>query len=259
MSDGLPRLGCVPYLNARPLIEGISCHVTEMVPAKLFDAYKNADFDAALLSSIDVISQSHPEVSDGIAIASRGDVYSVVLAYTGDLRKIGKVRLDPSSHTSNALLQIILEEFYDIHPEYVRISDSEDLELDFELPTLLIGDPAISCRNRTSATGVSFLDLGAEWFRFTSLPFVYALWALRKDYTDKKELSGLLRTTKNRGLLRRAEIAARNPNPEFAQRYLTEWIRYDLGNEEKKGLKLFAEFLQKKQLISNQKTEIVYF
>jgi predicted solute-binding protein len=251
VNDSFPRIGCVPYLNARPLLEGVSYPVTEMVPAQLCDLFFEGSLDAALLSSIDVIAAPNPCAVDGVSISSKGDVYSVVLAYQGDLKGIKKVVLDPASHTSNALLRIVLEEFHGIYLEYVQSQEIKFLDFSYDYPTLLIGDRAIEARKRTSALDVHFLDLGGEWYRNTSLPFVFALWSLRDDFTKKSELSDLLRTSKVSGMAKRQEIAAREPDPSFALHYLTESIRYDLGDQEKAGLALFADYLQKKQISIN--------
>jgi predicted solute-binding protein len=258
VNDTIPRIGCVPYLNARPLVEGITYPIRELVPAKLGDAFQAGEFDVALLSSIDVITSLHPYAVDGISISSQGDVYSVVLAYHGDLKGIKKVVLDPASHTSNALLRIVLEDFHGIFPEYVQSLELNFLDLSLEAPTLLIGDRAINERKRTISRDVRFLDLGGEWFRSTGYPFVFALWSLRDCFTKKKEISNLLRSAKIVGLARRAEIAAREKDPEFAQHYLTVSIRYDLGVEEKAGLALFSEFLIKHKFLEKNQ-EIKYF
>lgn len=194
------------------------------------------------------------EVVDGVSISSKGDVQSVVMAYTKDLQGITKVALDPSSHTSNALLRIVLEEFHGIFPDYVQ---SESIEL-YKNARLVIGDPALSFRKKALGSDVRFLDLGGEWFRYTGLPFVFALWALKKDYTNKKEISDLLRSCKSLGLSHRREIAVLEDDPDFALYYLTESIRYDLGVEEKRGLKLFIEYLKKIKIISDKKIETVY-
>jgi predicted solute-binding protein len=259
MNPEAPRVGCVPYLNARPLLEGLTLPIQEMVPAELQNAYIRGDFDVGLLSSIDVISMQNPSVVDGISISSRGAVFSVILAYRGELSSVKRVLLDPASHTSNALLRIILSEFHKLQLEYVRYSDTE-----YGIPTsdstarLLIGDQAVIERNRASNHAIRFLDLGEEWFKYTSLPFVYALWILRNEYPKKKELSEALRSAKEHGLFRRSEIAARYPDAEFALRYLTDWIRYDLGEEETRGLELFAYYLKKHNIVSNVYPIIYY-
>ena len=256
---GIPRIACVPYLNARPLLEGLTHPVRELVPSALIEEFQGGELDVALLSSIDVISMANPEVVDGVAIGSRGDVYSVILAYEGDLQGIDRVTLDPASHTSNTLLQIVLGEFHGIHPEYVQITETNIKNQQISLPRLLIGDPAISFRKRTSGTSVRCLDLGGEWYRQTGLPFVFALWSLRKENTNKRELSQMLRAAKALGLSNLPKIADLDEDPDFALHYLSESIRYDLGEEEKGGLTLFTEMLQKIGFLSDHLNEIKYF
>jgi predicted solute-binding protein len=252
-----PRIGCVPYLNARPLLEGLPYPVRELVPSMLGDAFLEGEFDVALLSSIDVIASPNPCAVDGVSISSKGDVHSVVLAYQGDLDVMKKVNLDPDSHTSNLLLRIVLEEFYGFQPKYVHLKQDITIEDDLLIPTLLIGDRAIETRKRTSAH-LRFLDLGGEWFSRTGLPFVFALWSLKIDYTNKTEIASLLRHTKERGIAAIGRIASGTPDPEFTRRYLGGAIRYELGEEEKLGLELFRDFLVKKGIADIQR-EIKYF
>lgn len=254
MISPAPRVGCVPYLNARPLLEGLPFPVMKHVPAQLHELYLSGELDVALLSSIDVISQEQAEVVDGVSISSRGDVHSVCLAYEGELRDLTKVALDPASHTSNALLRIVLEEFYGVMPKYVHLTEKESNLT----PALIIGDRAIETRKRASSPSLRFLDLGGEWFRNTELPFVFAVWCFRKEFTDKKSVSQTLREAKSRGLSAIPAIAALEGDPPFAEEYLRNHIRYDLGGEEKQGLQLFGESLQKLEISKNHSHSLIF-
>ena len=246
----MPRIGSVPYLNARPLLEGLEYPITELVPARLCEEFQKGGLDAALISSIDVLSQSDATVVDGVAIASRGEVHSVILAYTGELAALSKIQFDPASHTSNALLQIILSEFHGLALDYVQIEALAPLAL----PRLLIGDPAIEFRKQKTSSEIKFLDLGDEWYRYTGLPFVFALWTVRDEFMQKKSLADALRFAKLRGVNRFPAIAAQTPDPDFALRYFTQSISYDLGDAEKRGFSLFQKLLIKYHLISDRET-----
>jgi predicted solute-binding protein len=250
-----PRIGCVPYLNARPLLEGIGYPVTEMVPARLGDLFLEGMLDAALLSSVDVLTMSDPAVVDGISISCRGPVQSVLLAYTGELSDLRSVEFDPSSHTSNLLAQIVLGEFYGHELEYVQLTE----RIKLNPPAVVIGDPALSLSNRLSSHDLKFLDLGEEWVRYTGLPFVFALWTLRTDYSKKSEISELLRRAKRRGLGEINRIADGTADPEFTKSYLGRAIRYDLGEEEKRGLECFRGFIKKMKSDMNNENKITYF
>ena len=234
-------LGAVSYLNTLPLLEGLTFPIKKEVPAQLLTIFNNGEVDAALLSAYDILQMPDAEIVDGIAIGCRGAVYSVILAYEGTLKDLKEISLDPSSHTSNNLLKIILAEFYGLSPKYLEGSSSPDTAL----PRLIIGDPAIAFRKNASC---SILDLGEEWMRFTKLPFVFAMWCLNNKSTQKEYLSTCLQEAKKQGLLRREALAATQPDPDFALRYLTEYIRYDLGAEECQGLDLFKSLLKKHSL-----------
>jgi predicted solute-binding protein len=43
-----------------------------------------------------------------------------------------------------------------------------------------------------------------------------------------------------------ARIASGTADPEFTKSYLGDAIRYELGEEEKRGLELFRDYLEKK-------------
>lgn len=255
MIPNVPRVGCVPYLNARPLLEGLPFPVRKIVPAQLYEVFCAGELDVALLSSIDVISKVQSEVVDGVSISSRGDVFSVVLSYEGELKDITKVALDPASHTSNALLRIVLEEFHGVVPKYVQLTD---LKFNF-LPNLMIGDRAIKTRSRTSNASVRYLDLGGEWFRNTGMPFVFALWQLRNEFTYKSYLSEAIREAKRRGVAEIPKIALFEEDPAFAEGYLLNHIRYELGDEEKRGLALFGDYLQKLNIANNNINSLIYY
>jgi chorismate dehydratase len=255
VSTQATRIGCVPYLNARPLLEGIGFPVTERVPAQLCDLFAQGMLDAALLSSIDVLTQPEPAVVDGVSISCRGPVRSVLLAYDGELSDLRAVQLDPASHTSNVLARIVLEEFHGFSLEYVHISERKSLEP----PAVIIGDPALSVSKRPSQSGVKFLDLGQEWVNHTGLPFVFALWTLRKEFTKKSSLSVALRKAKEHGLGSLTRIASETPDPEFTRSYLGGAIHYDLGEAEKRGLALFADYLIKWNLSEFSPIKIKYY
>lgn len=235
-------LGAVPYLNVQPLLYGLSCEIRKETPSQLWKIFQQGEVDAALLSSYNAFHLEEPAIVNEIAIASCGAVYSVVLAYEGKLKNVKQILLDPASHTANHLLQIILKEFYGLTPTYVTAEASSELTL----PRLLIGDLAIAFRKRARC---SFLDLGEEWFRFTKLPFVFAIWCLSKKCRNPKGVAKQLQQAKREGLFRLKELALQQPDPDFAFRYWTEYISYELENEEWKGLRLFGKLLKQHHLM----------
>ncbi len=238
----LPRIGSVPYLNAAPLTYGLEDEVMLIPPAKLADMLRADQLDAALVSITEVLFHDDYDVLDGIAIASHGEVKSVFLAHRIPLDQITEVHCDPASLTSVNLLRVLLAE-RDRHPTFIPLDNYEDAyERD---AVLLIGDSAITFL-RAAHPQYTLWDLGKAWHALTSLPFVYAVWALRRGRHDEI-LRQHLRDAKTGGLTHLSEIIdlRREFDAPFRRAYLGGHIRYDLGDAEKQGLAKFIELLRK--------------
>ncbi len=254
MSDFLAsyRIGSVPYLNARPLIEGLEGRVSLDFPARLAERFAAGELDAALVPVYEAVERQSAMIADGIAIAARGAVFSVFVAHHGPLAAQETIALDPASRTSNHLLQCLLAEFHECEPAYLPAPTDADGA------RLLIGDAAVQFRRERGAEGWEFLDLGAEWMRCTGLPFVFACWVLRDDVRDPEKLAARLRAVKQDGLAARERFVAESSDPAFTRRYLSEFIRFDLGPEEKRAVALFAALLRKHGIVASAAAQIRY-
>ena len=224
------RVGSVAYLNARPLVETLGERVEFAVPSALSRRYAAGDFDAALVPVFAVLERGGGDIADGVAIACDGEVFSVFLAYRGELGAVRSIAMDPASRTSVNLLRCILRGF-----RGMDFAETADVVGENQA-RLVIGDPAIAFR-ATAGAGWRILDLGAEWKRLTGLPFVFAAWALGGNFA---ELAELLRRAKRDGIERIDEIASREDDQSFTRDYLTRFIRYDLGVAEKEAVAVFA-------------------
>ncbi len=231
------RIGSVPYLNARPLIYGIEDQVTLAVPSRLADLMYRGQFDAALIPVAEILLHDQYEITDNIAIASRGPVRSVFLAHREPIEKLKRIAVDPASRTSVGLLRVLLKARYGIEPEfYPRPSGAKLTEHE---AMMLIGDEAIWYATRGGAQPV--WDLGEAWWELTGLPFVFAVWALQQ----RVSLGPLLRTAKANGLAHLEEIVqdSTEATVEFRREYLTRNVCFELGDAEKKGLRRFQQYL----------------
>ncbi len=238
------RIGSVPYLNAAPLTRGLEGDLTFATPAKLAEMLRRDELDAALVSLTEVLLHDRYDVLDGIAIASLGEVYSVFLAHKKPIEEIKEVFCDTASLTSVNLLKVLLAE-RGLKPEFKPLEDySTAPEKDF---VLLIGDPAIDFQ-RAPHTHEIF-DLGTAWMELTGLPFVFAVWALRRGI-ENAELRGELRSSKRLGMESLDEIILdREEYDEDFRRDYFEWhIQYHLGEDEKRAIEKFCQLLQKHNL-----------
>jgi chorismate dehydratase len=235
------RIGSVPYLNAVPLTRGIEDQVIFATPARLAELLRRDELDAALVSITEVLFNERYDILDGIAIASLGEVYSVLLAHCVPLESVTEVFCDPASLTSVNLLKVLLAE-RGVKPEFKPLPDyASASERD---AVLLIGNPAIDFQRATHVHEI--FDLGTAWYELTKLPFVYAVWALRRG-AENAELRRELRDAKKFGLKTldylietRAEY-----DEDFRRDYLGWHVHHHLAEDEKRGIAKFCELLRK--------------
>ena len=177
----LPRIGGVPYGVGAPLLAGLdrdpSVQFLAAPPTTLIAQLHRGELDAALVSSIEAARRPGYRVVAELGIACKHEIRSV-RAFVRRDRPIRSVGLDQSSATSVALLRLLLAR---VHAAAV----AADVQFATIAPTttpdalphdvvLLIGDPGL----RADPGARAVWDLGAEWRRWTGLPFVFALWLL---------------------------------------------------------------------------------
>jgi predicted solute-binding protein len=235
------RVGSVAYLNAVPLTRGLEDQIVLATPAELAGMLSRDELDAGLVSVVEVLFTDRYDILDGIAIASLGEVKSVILAHRQPLEEAREIYCDPASLTSVELVRVLLAE-RGIKPEFKVLPGYDFAQLpDY---ALLIGDRALDLLLGPHSHEI--WDLGAAWYELTKLPFVYAVWALRRGI-ENTPLRRYLREARDFGLDTLDSII-RNRNDytqEFRQDYLSWHIHFHLGSDEKRGLVKFMELLRK--------------
>jgi chorismate dehydratase len=235
------RVGSVPYLNAVPLTRGLEEQIIFVTPSKLAELLQRDELDAALVSVTEVLFNDRYDILDGIAVASLGEVKSVFLAHRQSIDQVEEVFCDSASLTSVNLLRVLLAE-RGLRPEFRPLASYDFLALpDY---ALLIGDPALDFLRGPRQHEI--WDLGATWYEMSGLPFVYAVWALRRG-VENARLRRQLREAKSFGLdTLDSIISSRSEyDYDFRKDYLGWHIHYHLGTDEKRGLAKFIELLRK--------------
>jgi chorismate dehydratase len=235
------RVGSVGYLNAVPLTRGLEEEVIFATPAKLAEMLQRDELDAGLVSVVEVLFNDRYDILDGIAIASLGEVKSVLLAHRKPLSEATEIYCDTVSLTSVQLLRVLLAE-RGLNPQFKPLATYDLAALpDY---AMLIGDPALDFALAPHEHEV--WDLGAAWFEMTSLPFVYAVWALRRS-VQNAELRRLLREARDFGLDTLDSIIRTRTeyDYDFRKDYLSWHIHYHLGSDEKRGLVKFIDLLRR--------------
>ena len=224
------RIGGVPYGVGAPLLEGLEADpgidFIRIPPSELVRDLRDGTLDAALVSSIEAFRRPGYSTVAGLSIASKGPARSVrAFKKPGPIRSVG---LDSGSNTTVTLLQILLANG--------RLGETAD-HVDFETidPTLdpdslphdlvmLIGDCGLNAQSKRP----EILDLGACWFDWTGLPFVWALWLVRPGVKTTELVPKL-------HLARRAAIEAEIDDGTNGAIY------YELGTDELSGLRRFRD------------------
>ena len=238
------QIGSVHYLNAAPLTCGMEQKIIFNTPAKLAEKLQRDELDAALVSITEVLLHDRYDILDGIAIASLSEVYSVILAHKKPLAAVKEIFCDPASLTSVNLLKVLLAE-KNLFPQFKPLeSYTSAPEQDF---VLLIGDRAIEFQR--SPHPHEIFDLGSAWRELTNLPFVYAVWALRRGI-ENRELRRELRAAKQSGLETLEKIIKTRTefDEDFRRDYFKRHIHFHLGADEKRGIAKFCELLRKHNL-----------
>jgi len=242
------RIGVVPYMNAKPLIYGLEelsgkIELVSEVPSALPEMLKKGDLDVTLMPSISYFRGTGYKIIPGSSISSNGPVESVKLFIrTSSVEKVKVVALDNDSLTSRVLTKIILSKKYSIKPDFIPLGDKHKVYNEYADAFLVIGDDAIKIEEK----GFIVLDLGYEWKELAGVPFVYALWVTRPE-SKLHGFGKLLMDAKKRGLKSLDKIASHEAErleleKESCFRYLKESIKYDLGEQEIKGLELFYNY-----------------
>ncbi|HVF71954.1 MAG TPA: menaquinone biosynthesis protein [Chthoniobacterales bacterium] len=242
---GLLRIGCVKYLNARPLIHGWPGDVVFDHPTALCDRLAAGGLDVALVSSFEFLRNPVYTLVDGISISSFGPVHSVFVAHAGELAEIEEIEVDPASQTSTNLLRCLLAET-GLNPKFVIRSRLVQRAITPRLAKFFIGDQAIRFRDESAST-FRFWDLGEEWQKRTQQPFVYALWLIRPEVSSPKPIADSLRACRDNNVrdLDPVIAAEREFSPEFCQFYLRDCLRYDFGPPEREGLSTFRKLCER--------------
>jgi chorismate dehydratase len=197
---------------------------------------------------------------------------------------IEEIELDPASQTAVNLLRCLLAElnlkprlirnidFQSVRPAGLQLAESLAAESMSAgrtgnmpmLPTarrarLLIGDQAIRFR-QDHAGEVQFWDLGEQWKQLTDVPFVYALWLIRPEVADAKQIADDLRALRDENLANLNKIIAEvvaggvdSGDPKLDQQFLLRYYRENLlfsfRDKEKEGLRVFAYLCAKHSLL----------
>ena len=239
------RVGAVSYLNTKPFIWGLEQSpvwsdliLSRDFPAAIAHQLKDDQLDMGLLPVAAIAQLKESHIVADYCIGSEGPVASVAIFSDVPLDAVTTIWLDYQSKTSVALAQILMQEYWQLQPQWKpgdvdfihRISGTE--------AAVVIGDRALELIPKHKY----MYDLGAAWTEHTGLPFVFAAWVANK------ELPPAFLTAFNEALKWGVEhidqlIAQLSPVGYNIATYFHTNIRYELTDASKAGMDLFLQKL----------------
>jgi len=250
-TPSIHSLGCVSFLNSKPLIEPLltnpAVRVHFAVPSHLLDLVESAAVSTALMSVVDFQTSHTPLVLlPAGMIGCDGPTLTVRLYSRVPPAHIRTLHGDTDSHTSVILAQLILRERFGIAPPLLPLSAAQTAA-DTPESMLLIGDKVVNASPDPAAYPHQ-LDLGEQWKLLTGLPFVFAMWMIRADRAaaEGASIGRLLADARRAGAAMTGELLDRHAVEkgwprDLARRYFTEYLRYEVTPAARQGLARFFE------------------
>ena len=187
------RLGRIGYVNCYPVYgamdRGIVAAPATLVtgtPNELNDRLADGRLEISVISAVAYAQHAAAlELLPEISISSDGPVRSVLLLSKRPPAELegGRVLVSSSSRTSVLLLEELAagrwKVRFEMAPAPAEPGDLDRLARAEHDAVLVIGDAALLLR--ASNRYAHIVDLGQEWKDWTGLPFVFAVWAARRD------------------------------------------------------------------------------
>jgi len=274
MSEHTLRIGQISYLNVLPLYHHLKRYFpeTETIeyvpghPAEMNALLAKGELDAAPASAFEyLLDAERYHLLPNLSItAPAGPVKSVLLISPAPLADLpawmaahgDTVNLTRASASSIALLKVLWSNIWKLpQAKWQDIEPGTGAESPW--PYLEIGNHAL--RDYLSPPeGRFIIDLGLEWKRATGLPFVFAVWIVKRGLSTRQlELladvhAALMhcKATCHESVDEIAELPGIKPwiDRDGVEDYL-ETLGYDLGPREQASLALFGDHCTRLGLI----------
>ncbi|MEU6540484.1 menaquinone biosynthesis protein [Streptomyces sp. NPDC047000] len=256
-----PRVGHIQFLNCLPLfwglartgsLLGLDLHTDS--PDGLNQALAAGDLDMGPISLVEFLRNADDLVAlPDIAVGSDGDVMSCLILSKVPLDQLDgeRIALGSTSRTSVRLARLLLEERVGVRPEYVvRPPDLRAMMADASA-AVIIGDVALSAAlYEAPRLGLQVHDLGRMWKDWTGLPFVFAVFAARRDFLARepelvRSVHADLLASRDLSLREVTEVSEQAAQwEEFdaatLEQYYTSALDFSLGAEQLAGIAEFA-------------------
>ncbi|MFE9662069.1 MqnA/MqnD/SBP family protein [Streptomyces sp. NPDC005955] len=192
-----PRVGHIQFLNCVPLYWGLArtgtlldLELMKDTPEQLSEHLVEGRLDIGPITLVEFLKHADDLVAfPDIAVGCDGPVMSCVIVSQVPLDRLdgARVALGSTSRTSVRLAQLLLAERFGVRPDYYTCPPDLGLMMQEADAAVLIGDAALRANlHYAPRLGLQVHDLGELWKEWTGLPFVFAVWAARRDYLERE-------------------------------------------------------------------------
>ncbi|GAA2076398.1 menaquinone biosynthesis protein [Streptomyces albiaxialis] len=255
-----PRVGHIQFLNCLPLYWGLvhtgtllDLDLTRDTPEKLSEYVIDGSLDIGPVTLVEYLRNAESLVAlPGIAVGCDGDVMSCEIVSRRPLEELdgARVALGSTSRTSVRLAQLLLAERFGVRPDYYTSPPDLERMMKEADAAVVIGDVGLRAYLRhLPENDLHVYDLGQLWKEWTGLPFVFAVWAVRRDFLERepetvREVHRAFLSSRDLSLEqidKVAEHAARYEvfEPPVLERYFTT-LDFRFGERQLEGVAEFA-------------------
>jgi chorismate dehydratase len=233
------KVSAVSYTNSKPFVFGLmhtdiinKIDLSLDIPSECALKLINNQVDIGLVPVAALLQIPNYEIISEYCIGANGAVDSVFIFSNKPIAELETLKLDSQSRTSNYLAKVLIKNYWKCNPEIVSHENADAF--------VQIGD-------RTFGKKDQFLyhyDLAEEWFKYTALPFAFAVWASNKtiDESFKIDFNAALEF----GLKQRDQVLKELQAVDNfdLNDYLMKKVDFDLNEGKLKAIKKFHELIR---------------
>ena len=269
------NLGRISYMNVAPVYYGIDnglkpdwLKIVSAPPSILNNMMEKGELDISPVSSVAYAKhQDEWLLLPDLSIACFGKIMSVILVSKKPFENLtnNKVIITDRSAAAAELIKLLFS-IKKVKPVFeTRPIQCPDEIKKYAEAALIIGDKAL--KEKWHVHFDHIYDLGEMWLELTGMTFVFALWAVRKSFADKKlevvsSIIKLFNISKKQGKKNIEHIAATASeilgiDIVICRKYY-ELLNYNLDPMQLKGIATFFEKLYHEKILP-QKVRLNFF
>ena len=244
------RVSIVSYLNSKPFLYGLqnsaiareielSLDIPSKVAAKL--SFNLADIGLIPVAGLDDLDEY--QIVGNYCIGAVGKVKTVVLASEVPLEEIETILMDYQSRSSVLLAKVLAKFYWKKSFNWENTcNDFQNSSIKGKTAGVVIGDRVFDVENKYRY----ICDLSEEWYKFTKLPFVFAVWAANKKISESFE-NAFNQALQNgiENLEKIVKLEQPNYSGVDIAQYFVQNISFELDNKKRAGMKRFMELARK--------------